>query len=292
MSLIKCPECGKEVSDKSVTCISCGFPLANAVINRSLNEKIEQKPFEKDSHQYAEENTQPGKSVTYASQETTQKKAKGLDEKFCNECGAVIKIKAEVCPKCGVRQKSVRGQVNKAVLLLLTFFFGGIGIHKFYLGQSVQGIFYLLFFWTWIPALIAIIEFIIYAITSEEDLQEKYSASGGSGGCLIIAMALGIIPVIGILAAVAIPMYADYTKKARQTNVHHVLRELVKAQIVYHEDPTHNGSYAATVQELDFDSTHKIEVRIIYADKNCFEATGKHVSSNAESSIDCNFNIQ
>jgi len=29
---------------------------------------------------------------------------KGADEKFCHECGATIKAKAEICPKCGVRQ--------------------------------------------------------------------------------------------------------------------------------------------------------------------------------------------
>jgi len=29
---------------------------------------------------------------------------KGADEKFCHECGAVIRTKAEICPKCGVRQ--------------------------------------------------------------------------------------------------------------------------------------------------------------------------------------------
>lgn len=29
---------------------------------------------------------------------------KAHDEKFCAECGAVIKAKAEICPKCGVRQ--------------------------------------------------------------------------------------------------------------------------------------------------------------------------------------------
>lgn len=28
---------------------------------------------------------------------------KALDEKFCTECCAVIKAKAEICPKCGVR---------------------------------------------------------------------------------------------------------------------------------------------------------------------------------------------
>lgn len=25
--LIKCPECGKEISDKSKQCIHCGYPL-------------------------------------------------------------------------------------------------------------------------------------------------------------------------------------------------------------------------------------------------------------------------
>lgn len=29
---------------------------------------------------------------------------KGIDEKFCLSCGAVIKKEAEICPKCGVRQ--------------------------------------------------------------------------------------------------------------------------------------------------------------------------------------------
>ncbi len=30
--------------------------------------------------------------------------SKQLDEKFCGDCGKVIKIKAEICPYCGVRQ--------------------------------------------------------------------------------------------------------------------------------------------------------------------------------------------
>ena len=29
MALIKCPECGKEVSDKAQACINCGYPLAD-----------------------------------------------------------------------------------------------------------------------------------------------------------------------------------------------------------------------------------------------------------------------
>lgn len=27
MALIKCPECGKEISDKSKSCIHCGYPI-------------------------------------------------------------------------------------------------------------------------------------------------------------------------------------------------------------------------------------------------------------------------
>lgn len=27
MALIKCPECGKEISDKCEICIGCGFPI-------------------------------------------------------------------------------------------------------------------------------------------------------------------------------------------------------------------------------------------------------------------------
>jgi len=38
MSLIKCPECSKEISDKAVSCPNCGMPLDN--FNIKLN-KIE-----------------------------------------------------------------------------------------------------------------------------------------------------------------------------------------------------------------------------------------------------------
>lgn len=31
MALLKCPECGKEVSDKAAVCIHCGYPLASMI---------------------------------------------------------------------------------------------------------------------------------------------------------------------------------------------------------------------------------------------------------------------
>ena len=41
---------------------------------------------------------------------------------------------------------------------LLTLFLGGIGAHHFYLGKVGLGVLYLLFCWTLIPAIVALIE--------------------------------------------------------------------------------------------------------------------------------------
>lgn len=52
--------------------------------------------------------------------------------------------------------------VNKITYGLLALFLGGFGVHKFYAGYAAQGVLYLLFFWTFIPQIIALID----AITS------------------------------------------------------------------------------------------------------------------------------
>ena len=54
-----------------------------------------------------------------------------------------------------------------------------------------------------------------------------------------------VIAIIGILAAVAIPMYSDYTKKSRTAEVQQNLNEIVKMQLIFEEDP--NGG-AKTLQ--------------------------------------------
>lgn len=64
---------------------------------------------------------------------------------------------------------------NKLAAGLLAIFLGDFGAHKFYLGKPGVGLIYLLFFWTGIPAVIGIIEGIIYLLSSEEDFQRKYS---------------------------------------------------------------------------------------------------------------------
>lgn len=58
--------------------------------------------------------------------------------------------------------------VNKVAYMLLAFFLGGIGAHKFYSGKIGAGIAYLIFSWTFIPSIIAFVEFII-ALTRTSD---------------------------------------------------------------------------------------------------------------------------
>jgi len=64
---------------------------------------------------------------------------------------------------------------DKIIATLLAFFLGGFGIHRFYLGQVGLGIVYLIFCWTFIPAVIAFIDFIGILVMSNEDFDRKYN---------------------------------------------------------------------------------------------------------------------
>lgn len=58
--------------------------------------------------------------------------------------------------------------VNRTVYLLLSFFFGYIGLHKFYAGFIGKGFLYLFFFWTFIPAIISFCTFVKAAMTPSD----------------------------------------------------------------------------------------------------------------------------
>lgn len=64
---------------------------------------------------------------------------------------------------------------NKTTAALLALFLGGIGIHRFYLGKSISGIFYLLFFWTFIPAIISFIDALLLFSMSEKMFNIQYN---------------------------------------------------------------------------------------------------------------------
>jgi TM2 domain-containing membrane protein YozV len=70
---------------------------------------------------------------------------KAVDEAFCSSCGAIIKKEAEICPKCGVRQKPANSggaETNSRwlTLLLLSIFLGEFGVDRFYVGKIGTGI--------------------------------------------------------------------------------------------------------------------------------------------------------
>lgn len=98
---------------------------------------------------------------------------KGADEKFCESCGQVIKREAEICPKCGVRQKTA-GSANGAgknwlTTLLLCLFLGYLGVHRFYTGHTGIGVVQLLTLggcgiWT-------LVDFIMIIANSYKDAQ-------------------------------------------------------------------------------------------------------------------------
>ena len=75
------------------------------------------------------------------------------NEKYCIECGVLINIKAEICPKCGVRQQllatplsaEIVEQRNKWITcVLLCWFLGILGVHRFYTGHTALGVLQLL----------------------------------------------------------------------------------------------------------------------------------------------------
>lgn len=105
-----------------------------------------------------------------------------VETKRCDSCNAAIPLSAEFCTACGVIQSGapptssikIINQKNKTVAALLALFLGGLGIHKFYLQKTRMGIIYLLFCWTFIPAVIGFIEGIILLVMDENSFMQKY----------------------------------------------------------------------------------------------------------------------
>ncbi len=110
--------------------------------------------------------------------------------KYCASCGQVIDARAEICPKCGVRQSGMvpLGGKSKVVAGLLAIFLGMLGIHKFYLGQTGQGLVFLIlwlvawplcflvigFFIFGVLGLVALIQGIIYLTMSDQDFSRTF----------------------------------------------------------------------------------------------------------------------
>jgi len=108
-----------------------------------------------------------------------------MEKKFCSNCGTATQPNQILCVKCGVslakRGMGVGGK-NRIVAGVLGILLGWLGIHKFYLGYTKQGIIMLLVSilasWIWIGPVImgtiGLIEGIIYLVKSDEDFYATY----------------------------------------------------------------------------------------------------------------------
>jgi hypothetical protein len=84
-------------------------------------------------------------------------------EKYCENCGAAIDREAVVCPKCGVALGALKEQIlreqarkerrgnaenssekSRLVAILLCWFLGVFGVHRFYVGKIGTGILWVL----------------------------------------------------------------------------------------------------------------------------------------------------
>lgn len=68
----------------------------------------------------------------------------------------------------------MQGTKSRVTAGILAILFGDFGIHKFYLGKVGQGILYLIFCWTGIPAIIGLVEGILYLLMKDEEFAQKY----------------------------------------------------------------------------------------------------------------------
>ncbi len=129
----KCPQCGAPIDPGATECKFCGEKLAG----QQVQQVQQAQPVQ----------TQPQTQVVIQQAAPQQIYVSGIS------------------PTWPIKSKVAAG--------LLAIFLGGIGVHKFYLGKTGMGILYLLFCWTGVPAVVGLIEGILYLCSNDENFQLK-----------------------------------------------------------------------------------------------------------------------
>jgi TM2 domain-containing membrane protein YozV len=111
---------------------------------------------------------------------------------FCKNCGKEVAADASFCPHCGVALAMAPGipmTKSKVIAGLLAIFLGYLGIHKFYLDYTKEGVITLVIFLASFPLLflcgagyltaisiyiITFIEGILYLAKSDADFERTY----------------------------------------------------------------------------------------------------------------------
>ena len=64
---------------------------------------------------------------------------------------------------------------NRLLAIILAFFAGTFGVHRFYLGQYGKGFLYLMFCWTFIPTLFSWIDIFRLVLMSDYEFDDRYN---------------------------------------------------------------------------------------------------------------------
>lgn len=151
-----CPQCGAPIDPGAVECKYCGERLAQQQINRQMN----QQPVQQQMGQPVQQ-PQGG----YVQQPVQQQMRPPMQPPQTVYIQQPVYTTA-INPAWPVKSKILAG--------ILAILFGGIGVHKFYLGKIGMGILYLLFCWTYIPTVVGLVEGIIYLCSNDENFQLKH----------------------------------------------------------------------------------------------------------------------
>ncbi len=95
---------------------------------------------------------------------------------------------------------------SRTVAAALAIIFGGLGIHKFYMGKVALGVLYLIFVWTYIPSFIGWIEGMRYLATSDETWAQQHGwpVQRANGVAIAFLWVLALLPLLSIVAIIAL----------------------------------------------------------------------------------------
>ena len=93
---------------------------------------------------------------------------------------------------------------SKRLAVILAIFLGGLGIHKFYLNKPRLGILYVLRWWTYVPAIVGVVEGLRYLRMSDEAWAARYGSLPprrrfGAGlliGCCVACVMLVLVATL------------------------------------------------------------------------------------------------
>lgn len=162
---------------------------------------------------------------------------------------------------------------NKNTAGILALFFGGLGVHKFYLGKNIEAGLYLIFSFTLIPILFGIVEGICYLQMSNEKFDILYNnennyykrtdrdksssyINSSIRAIIILGASAGILisnaDIKGIITATIIVVFILFFLK------YYILRQDLKQSIK--ENKLNITEYGRNLEKLEVEYNDKIEV--------------------------------